>query len=117
MVLQRMAVLQAVPPSSEPQDEEAATIARLAGAMAADETQLLYSLCLHGRQELGLAPDEYAALTMVLLAILVVTAWRQSDARETVRLDRKAERDHDADLTAYNEMLAKVAQDDRNRGA
>jgi putative copper resistance protein D len=56
-------------------------------------------------------------LPVVLLAILVVTAWRQSDARETVRLDRKAERDHDADLTAYNEMLAKVAQDDRNRGA
>jgi DNA polymerase III subunit gamma/tau len=31
---------------------------------------LLYSLCLHGRAELGLAPDEYAALTMVLLRLL-----------------------------------------------
>ncbi|MEY2678530.1 MAG: hypothetical protein RLZ00_1222, partial [Pseudomonadota bacterium] len=31
---------------------------------------LLYSLSLHGRQELGLAPDEYAALTMVLLRLL-----------------------------------------------
>jgi DNA polymerase-3 subunit gamma/tau len=38
--------------------------------MPADETQLLYSLCLHGRGELGLAPDEYAALTMVLLRLL-----------------------------------------------
>jgi DNA polymerase-3 subunit gamma/tau len=38
--------------------------------MPADETQLLYSLCIHGRQELGLAPDEYAALTMVLLRLL-----------------------------------------------
>jgi len=38
--------------------------------MPPDETQLLYSLCLHGRQELGLAPDEYAALTMVLLRLL-----------------------------------------------
>jgi DNA polymerase-3 subunit gamma/tau len=38
--------------------------------MPADETQLLYSLCLHGRAELGLAPDEYAALTMVLLRLL-----------------------------------------------
>src|SRR6218665_920839 len=36
----------------------------------ADETHLLYSLCLHGRGELGLAPDEYAALTMVLLRLL-----------------------------------------------
>lgn len=70
MVLQRMAVLQAVPDAGEPLDEEAATIARLAALMPADETQLLYSICLHGRAELGLAPDEYAALTMVLLRLL-----------------------------------------------
>jgi DNA polymerase-3 subunit gamma/tau len=45
-------------------------MARLALGMPADETQLLYSLCLHGRAELGLAPDEYAAMTMVLLRLL-----------------------------------------------
>jgi DNA polymerase-3 subunit gamma/tau len=72
MVLQRMAVLQAVPDmgESDAADPEAAEIARLAGVMPPDETQLLYSLSLHGRQELGLAPDEYAALTMVLLRLL-----------------------------------------------
>jgi DNA polymerase-3 subunit gamma/tau len=70
MVLQRMAVLQAVPDAADASDEEGATIARLAAAMPADETQLLYSICLHGRAELGLAPDEYAALTMVLLRLL-----------------------------------------------
>ncbi|MGV3570708.1 MAG: DNA polymerase III subunit gamma/tau C-terminal domain-containing protein, partial [Ramlibacter sp.] len=70
MVLQRMAVLQAVPDAAEASDDEAAAIARLAGLMPADETQLLYSICLHGRAELGLAPDEYAALTMVLLRLL-----------------------------------------------
>ena len=70
-VLQKMAVMQAVPSAaSAPQDEEAAETARLASLMPADETQLLYSLCLHGRAELGLAPDEYAALTMVLLRLL-----------------------------------------------
>ena len=72
MVLQRMAVVQAVPDMSEGNtaDPEAAEISRLAGVMPPDETQLLYSLSLHGRQELGLAPDEYAALTMVLLRLL-----------------------------------------------
>lgn len=70
MVLQRMAVLQAVPQSGDGDDEEARTIARLAQELPADETQLLYSICLHGRAELGLAPDEYAALTMVLLRLL-----------------------------------------------
>ncbi len=69
-VLQRMAVLQAVPDGGDPSDADGAEIARLAALMAADETQLLYSMCLHGRGELGLAPDEYAALTMVLLRLL-----------------------------------------------
>ncbi len=86
-VLQRMAVLQAVPEmmakaanptnaaadgvaSDDDTDPEATETACLAQTMPADETQLLYSLCLHGRAELGLAPDEYAALTMVLLRLL-----------------------------------------------
>jgi DNA polymerase III subunit gamma/tau len=72
MVLQRMAVLQAVPFNSEIDDTgpDAPEVTRLAHLMPADETQLLYSICLHGRGELGLAPDEYAAMTMVLLRLL-----------------------------------------------
>ena len=69
-VLQRMAVYQMVPDAagqSHPDEEE---IRRLASLMPADETQLLYSICLQGGQELGLAPDEYAALVMVLLRLL-----------------------------------------------
>jgi DNA polymerase III subunit gamma/tau len=69
-VLQRMAVCQAVPGSHDVQDAEAVETARLATVMAADEAQLLYSLCIHGRAELGLAPDEYAGLTMTLLRLL-----------------------------------------------
>ena len=72
-VLQRMAVLQAVPgmgAGDDRDDPEVVETARLAEAMPQDETQLLYSLCLHGRGELGLAPDEYAGLTMVLLRLL-----------------------------------------------
>ena len=72
-VLHRMAVYQsmgeaAAADSGDPQEAE---IARLAVLLPADETQLLYSICLHGRGDLGLAPDEYAALTMVLLRLLV----------------------------------------------
>lgn len=72
-VLQRMAVAQAVPAAQRDEaggDPDQAEIDRLADAMPMDETQLLYSMCLHGRGELGLAPDEYAALTMVLLRLL-----------------------------------------------
>ena len=70
-VLQRMAVLQAVPDMPlDASDPEAAEVDRLASLMPRDETQLLYSIALHGRTELGLAPDEYAALTMALLRLL-----------------------------------------------
>ena len=73
MVLQRMAVFQAVPhladAATDP-DPDTQRMVQLAQQMPADETQLLYSLCLHGRVELGLAPDEYAALNMVLLRLL-----------------------------------------------
>ncbi|MBA4194955.1 MAG: DNA polymerase III subunit gamma/tau, partial [Comamonadaceae bacterium] len=69
-VLQRMAVLQAVPDATPSDDPDAPEVARLAQALPPDETHLLYSLCLHGRTELGLAPDEYAALTMILLRLL-----------------------------------------------
>ena len=70
-VLQRMAVQQAVPdmPVDET-DPDAQETARLATLLPADETQLLYSLCIHGRAELGLAPDDYTGLTMVLLRLL-----------------------------------------------
>jgi DNA polymerase III subunit gamma/tau len=69
-LLQQMAVLQAVPDAADASDPDAATTQRLAAALPADETQLLYSIVLHGRAELGLAPDEYSGLVMVLLRML-----------------------------------------------
>ena len=89
-MLQRMAVLQAVPDQAADSDPDAADIARLAAAMPADETQLLYSMCLHGRAELGLAPDEYAALTMVLLRLLAFKpAGSESTERSTSAAEKK----------------------------
>ena len=69
-LLQQMAVLQAVPDALDESDPDAPTAARLAGLLAPDETQFLYSIVLHGRAELGLAPDEYSGLVMVLLRML-----------------------------------------------
>ena len=69
-LLQQMAVLQAVPEAVDALDPDAPTAVRLAGILAPDETQLLYSIVLHGRAEIGLAPDEYSGLVMVLLRML-----------------------------------------------
>ena len=89
-VLQRMAVLQAVPDmaaATDATDPDAVQMLELAQAMPADETQLLYSICLHGRQELGLAPDEYAALTMALLRLLAFKP--QGQAAATAPAEKK----------------------------
>jgi DNA polymerase III subunit gamma/tau len=67
---QQMAVLQAVPGALDDSDPEAARLRALAPLLAPDHTQLLYSIALHGRGELALAPDEYSGLVMVLLRLL-----------------------------------------------
>jgi len=45
----------------------------------------------------------------LVLALLVTLAWVRSDAAETKRLDRQADRDDDADLKAYNAHLAAIS--------
>ncbi|MBK6293990.1 MAG: DNA polymerase III subunit gamma/tau [Rhodoferax sp.] len=94
-VLQRMAVVQAVPDAPQDGDPDAADTARLAQRMPADETQLLYSMCLHGRAELGLAPDEYAALTMVLLRLLAFKPIAGAPADNNPRAEKKTLNDAD----------------------
>jgi putative copper resistance protein D len=42
----------------------------------------------------------------VILAIVVAVLWSRSDERDAKRRDRAADRDDDAELKAYNEMLA-----------
>ena len=48
----------------------------------------------------------------LLVAIGVAVMWSRSDERETRRTDRAADRNNDADLTAYNNMFAKLAERD-----
>lgn len=69
-LLQQMAIEQAVPGALPETDPDTPVTRELAALLPADETQLLYSFALHGRQELTLAPDAYAGLAMVLLRLL-----------------------------------------------
>jgi len=69
-LLQQMALAQAAPTALDDADNETAEIRRLAALLPGDEVQLMYSMALHGRAELALAPDEYAGLLMVLLRML-----------------------------------------------
>jgi cytochrome c oxidase assembly factor CtaG/putative copper export protein len=51
-------------------------------------------------------------LALVMIALLM--QWSRSDRRTAVRLDRAADRDDDAELVAYNAMLAGLARGDKS---
>lgn len=75
--------------------------------------QLSWHTDLAGDQKLG-GGMAWAAgeipLLIVMIALLV--QWRRSDQRTAKRLDRAADRDDDAELAAYNAMLAELARRD-----
>ncbi len=69
-LLHRIALAQSVP-SAVPDDlPERDAIMRLAALFDAEEVQLFYQIVVHGRNDLGLAPDEYAGFSMTLLRML-----------------------------------------------
>jgi DNA polymerase-3 subunit gamma/tau len=69
-LLHRIALAQTVP-SAMPDDlPEREDVMRLATLFDAEEVQLFYQIVVHGRNELGLAPDEYAGFSMTLLRML-----------------------------------------------
>jgi DNA polymerase-3 subunit gamma/tau len=68
-LLHRIAIAQQVG-ARDDDESDAAEIARLSTVFAPDEVQLYYQIALHGRNEMHLAPDEYAGFTMALLRML-----------------------------------------------
>ena len=62
---------------------------------------------LADQQAAGAIAWSVGEIPTVSLAILVAFLWSRSDARDAKRKDRAADRDGDAELKAYNEMLAK----------
>src|SRR5471030_3159324 len=69
-LLHRIALAQTVPAAVPSDLPEYADIVRLAAAFDAEEVQPYYQIAVHGRNELGLAPDEYAGFSMTLLRML-----------------------------------------------
>ena len=52
----------------------------------------------------------FGELPTVLVLIVVLVSWAGSDERRARALDRAAERDGDAELTAYNARLRQLAE-------
>ena len=70
MLLQRLALIQAVPSALVNDDPERETLLQLSQALSGEQIQLYYQCAIHGKQDLSLAPDEYAGFVMTLLRML-----------------------------------------------
>jgi len=70
LMFQRMGLAQRVPESLPDDLPEAADIRRLATQFDPQEVQLHYQIAITGRNDLPMAPDEYAGFTMTLLRML-----------------------------------------------
>ena len=69
-LLHRAALLQRVPAAVSEDDPDYADVAEAARLLTPEEIQLCYQIALNGRNDLPLAPDEYAGFTMTLLRML-----------------------------------------------
>ena len=76
-LLHQIAIAQMVPDAVPEDMPERDDVIRLAALFGKEEIQLFYQIAVHGRNELALAPDEYAGFSMTLLRLL---AFRPSDS-------------------------------------
>jgi len=77
-LLHRLALAQTVPQAIAEDEPERTRLLELAQSFSAEEIQLYYQIAIHGRNEIDLAPDEYAGFTMTLLRML---AFRPAGAK------------------------------------
>jgi DNA polymerase-3 subunit gamma/tau len=69
-LLHRIALAQTIPQATAEDEPERARLLELAQQFTPEEIQLNYQIVIHGRNEIDLAPDEYAGFTMTLLRML-----------------------------------------------
>jgi DNA polymerase-3 subunit gamma/tau len=69
-LLHRIALAQIVPQAIADDEPERMRLLELAQAFTHEEVHLSYQIAIHGRDEIDLAPDEYAGFTMTILRML-----------------------------------------------
>lgn len=84
-LLHRIALAQAVPDAIPDDEPERERLVQLAQALTPETVQLYYQIAIHGRDEIGLAPDEYAGFSMTLLRMLAFAPTKSAPAASVVR--------------------------------
>ncbi|HEY4367366.1 MAG TPA: DNA polymerase III subunit gamma/tau [Steroidobacteraceae bacterium] len=91
-VLQKVALVQAVPDLQLDEAEDIEIYRRLAAALTPEDTQLFYQIAIVGRRDLELAPDARAGFEMVLLRMLAFgIAEESTTSRPPTALPQKSQ--------------------------
>ncbi|MEO7623231.1 MAG: DNA polymerase III subunit gamma/tau [Gallionella sp.] len=80
-LLHRVALVQTVPQLSMDSEPEYARVLNMAQGFSPEEVQLYYQIAIHGRDEIELAPDEYAGFTMTLLRMLAFSPTKSMETK------------------------------------
>ncbi|MEQ4618027.1 MAG: DNA polymerase III subunit gamma/tau, partial [Corticimicrobacter sp.] len=108
-MLSRIAIAQRAPGALPADDPLTAEYVRLAGQMHPDAVQLFYSVAVHSRSELSLAPDEYAGFIMACLRMLALFAEAGGAPATPVTAPVAAEPDRAVSTTSTAAVAAPVA--------
>ncbi len=85
VMLSRIAITQRVSQALDQTDPIANDLSRFAASMHPDVVQLFYTVAVHSRNELVLAPDEYAGFVMACLRMLALVPRGSSEPEKLVR--------------------------------
>jgi DNA polymerase-3 subunit gamma/tau len=84
-LLHRIALAQVAPEALGPDEADRDRILALSRRFDPEAVQLFYQISLHGRQDLPLAPDEYAGFTMTLMRMIAFAPEAPDERRPATR--------------------------------
>lgn len=87
MLLQKLALLKTVPSALDNDDPEYERLQLLAQYFSDEQLQLYYQCVIHGKQDLPLAPDEYAGFIMTLLRMLAFAPFAAQNVPESSSIE------------------------------
>jgi DNA polymerase-3 subunit gamma/tau len=107
-LLQQIALIQFAPNALDDDAPERGRLVALAQAFTAEDVQLFYQIALQGRNDLPLAPDEYAGFTMTLLRMLAFTPEREESVAPRPPRDSRLASATKMDALRWQELSGKM---------
>jgi DNA polymerase-3 subunit gamma/tau len=109
VMLSRIAITQRVSQALDQTDPIANDLSRFAASMHPDVVQLFYTVAVHSRNELVLAPDEYAGFVMACLRMLALVPRGSSEPEKLVRNEPAPARADESSVRTASAPAVRVA--------